>query len=679
MKYSEEKFRQFFENSNDAIFIADSQTRRLVDCNKKAEKLVGRSKAEILSMRADNLHPTDRVKETMEGFKKQIEGKAEFVETEVLTKTGKRIYVEVNASTVQISGKKYLLGIFRNITDRKQAEEEIKKSEEKYRSLIINIPDVTWTTDFKGNTVFISPNIKRIYGYTQQEIYEKGDKVWFKRIHLDDVEKVKDVYKKLFESDKQFDVEYRIKKKDGKWIWLNDKSITTYKKDGILYADGIFSDITERKKAEEELKERENRYRTLVENIPQKVFLKDKNSVYVSCNDNYAKDLKIKPEEIVGKTDFEFYPKKLAKKYRADDNRVMESGKTEDIEERYVQDEQESWVHTIKTPVKDEKGNVVGLLGIFWNITEQKKSQEELKASEARYRSFIEATKQLGWTTDAKGLIIEDIPTWRAYTGQSFEKIKNWGWIKAIHPDDAKRTAEVWKKAVKTKSIYETEYRIRGKDGKYKWFLARGIPVLKEDGSIREWVGTCIDISERIKIEEEIKSAQKKWNSLMQNTNDIIMIVDDKDIIQYINNTIPPYTSEETIGKTLYEYVPREQHDIMRNSLRKVFKTGKLDSYEISSNIPKIGVMWFSTKVVPIKHDGRGVSAILISTDITKRKKTEEELKKSKDNLQSKIEELERFNRLAVGRELKMIELKKKIKELESEKDKSVKKYMVKQ
>ncbi|MFO0792611.1 MAG: PAS domain S-box protein [Candidatus Brocadiaceae bacterium] len=115
----------------------------------------------------------------------------------------------------------------------------------------------------------------------------------------------------------------------------------------------------------------EDKQRTLLENLPQKVFYKDKNSVYVSCNENYAKDLKIKPDDIIGKTDFDFFPKVLAEKYRADDKRIMESGNTEDMEEKYIMDGRECIIHTIKTPMKDEKGGIIGILGVFWDVTEK--------------------------------------------------------------------------------------------------------------------------------------------------------------------------------------------------------------------------------------------------------------------------------------------------------------------
>lgn len=127
-----------------------------------------------------------------------------------------------------------------------------------------------------------------------------------------------------------------------------------------------------RKLAEEQLHESERKHRLLLENLPQKIFHKDKNSIYVLCNENYARHLKIKPEEIVGKSDDHFFPKKLAEKYRADDRRILESGKQETFEERYIKDGQELIVQTVKTPFKDEKGNIIGIAGVSRDVAGRK-------------------------------------------------------------------------------------------------------------------------------------------------------------------------------------------------------------------------------------------------------------------------------------------------------------------
>ncbi len=136
-------------------------------------------------------------------------------------------------------------------------------------------------------------------------------------------------------------------------------------------------------------------------------------------------------------------------------------------------------------------------------LRERTESEQALRAREARYRSYLEVTGQIGWTTDADGQVVEDLPSWRDYTGQTCEEILEWGWTKAVHPDDLDRTTEVWKRAVAEKSQYETEYRLRRSDGVYRNFLARGVPELDEQGNVEEWVGTCIDITDRHRFAKE--------------------------------------------------------------------------------------------------------------------------------------------------------------------------------
>lgn len=151
--------------------------------------------------------------------------------------------------------------------------------------------------------------------------------------------------------------------------------------DSMLKALAAAADIIamgiDRKRAAEALSMSENKYRVLLENLPQRIFYKDINLVYVSCSENYAKDLHIRPEEIVGKTDYDFYPKDFAEKYRADDKMVIESGQTIDAEEKYVKDEKELFIHTIKTPLRDEHGAIIGILGVFLDVSEKVALQME--------------------------------------------------------------------------------------------------------------------------------------------------------------------------------------------------------------------------------------------------------------------------------------------------------------
>jgi PAS domain S-box-containing protein len=147
-----------------------------------------------------------------------------------------------------------------DITERKKAEESLKESEERYRLLIENIPTVVWKSNKNGETSFISSNVEKVYGYTSEEIYAAGNKSRFGRIHPNDIKKVKEHYKKLFSENKEFNVEYRIQRKDGEWIWLSDKASAVYEKEGDQHAYGIFLDITERKRREKEIQKQFMKY-----------------------------------------------------------------------------------------------------------------------------------------------------------------------------------------------------------------------------------------------------------------------------------------------------------------------------------------------------------------------------------------------------------------------------------
>lgn len=169
-------------------------------------------------------------------------------------------------------------------------------------------------------------------------------------------------------------------------------------------------------------------------------------------------------------------------------------------------------------PFTDTDGSPL-IMEIGLDVTAHKQAQEAVRLGEERYRSLATATTQVIWTTDPQGHVVDDMPSWRTFTGQAVEEILGWGWIQSLHPEDRERTAGVWNYSVEHKTLYETEYRIRRHDGEYRYMSVCGAPVLESDGSIREWIGTCTDITDRRQAEERIRFTNMLLELFTQETS----------------------------------------------------------------------------------------------------------------------------------------------------------------
>jgi PAS domain S-box-containing protein len=276
---------------------------------------------------------------------------------------------------------------------------------------------------------------------------------------------------------------------------------------------------------------------------------------------------------------------------------------------------------------------------------ERKKADMKIWEIEERLRAVFGSSPDAITVSDLHGNILDcNEAAWKMLGFSSKEEVIGKNHLELIAEKDRESALKSLKIAFEQGTTKNVEYTFLKKNGEeYQGELSASI--LRDSvGSPVCFVGVIRDTSERKQREDALRDAKEKWASLTENTDDIVMIVDGNGVIQYINRTIPPYTPEETVGKTVYEYVPREQHDVFEKSLGGVFKTGKPDSYQVSSTIPKIGTIWFSTKVVPIKHDGKVSSAILISSNITDRKKAEEELRNSEEHLKETNKKLEVTN-----------------------------------
>jgi PAS domain S-box-containing protein len=284
---------------------------------------------------------------------------------------------------------------------------------------------------------------------------------------------------------------------------------------GIVSAAIFVRDNTARKHAEHALQASEARLRLVLDSLPQKIFLKDRDTNFVFCNVNLAKDFGIEPGDVVGKDLYGFFPQELAERYRAVDEEVMKSGQSVDLEERYVVDGIATVVQTIKVPTRDEHGEVIGLLGIFWDITERKQNEARLRESELLFHTLTDAMPQLVWMCTPDGLNIYFNQQWVDYTGLALEESYGQGWNTPFHPDDKQTAWDAWNNATRTGGTYRIESRLRAADGRYRWFLMKGEALADASGQIIKWLGTCTDI-------DELKTAQDELQQHRQHLEDSV-------------------------------------------------------------------------------------------------------------------------------------------------------------
>jgi len=196
------------------------------------------------------------------------------------------------------------------------------------------------------------------------------------------------------------------------------------------------------------------------------------------------------------------------------------------------------------SPIRDAAGCVVGSSAIARDIGERAALENALRISEERYRSLTLASAQIVWTKNAQGEMVEDLSRLCAFTGQSAAAIAGRGWVNAVHPEDRERISKVWANALKNGTVYETEYRLRRHDGEYRHMAVRGVPVLEQGGRVREWIGSCADITERTRAEQEARQSQREL-ALKTKFATIFLTLSEREIFAAVLDAVLEHTQSQ--------------------------------------------------------------------------------------------------------------------------------------
>jgi len=641
LRDSEERFRTAFEHAPFGMCLSTPEGR-LLRVNATLCQMLGYSEAELIARGwMEITHPDDRAL-SREAVERLVRDQPPYVEFEkrYIRGDGHAMWARVKISAVKEGGGAswYFITHIEDITERRRAGEALRRSEEKYRRLVANLPDVTWTSNLHAQTIYVSPNVESVVGYTAEEICERGEELRFGRIHPSDMARVTEALQALFAENRPFDVEYRVRRKDAQWIWVHDRAMRTFEQEGVLYADGVFSDVTARRRAEEALAESEKRYRLLFERNLAGVFRVAADGRIVDCNEALLRMLGYDsaPEFLTLTTSDVFYD---AEEGRAAFERLFRERSLTNFDVRLKRrDGTLLWALENVSLVEDENGRPAFMEGTLFDITSRKRGDQALRESEEKYRTLVTNIPDVVWTADAEGSRVFVSTNCEAVYGYTPEEMcRRDGWWGRIHTEDRPRVLEAYAAFQGQGQPYNIEYRIWKKDGRTVWAHDRAINTYENHG-VRYTTGCASDISQQKVYSELVERLQRRTELILNSAGEGILGLDSDGKFTFVNPA-----AARMLGSTPAELIGQEMHVLLRHaradgkecppsqcsilgSLRDGTEHRGRDDLFWSRSGDSFPVEYIST---PKIENGRLVGAVVVFRDITEAKRAQESIETS--------------------------------------------------
>ena len=398
-----------------------------------------------------------------------------------------------------------LTGISIDVTDRIRAEHALKESELFYRQTLESIPGMFLTNAPDGQCDYVSD---QWVAFTGMSVADSRGDGWRASIHPDDEARVTAAWRQAVAGRGTFDLEYRIRRRDGRYEWCKVRSRPIRGEDGriVRWLGSLFS-IQDLKESEAALRKSEEHFRELAEAMPQVVWIAevDGRVRYYNSQVQHYQGFEQHGE---GNTAEWTWREALYLEDRAETIRAWEgalaSGGTFQCEHRlHMRDG--SWRWHLSRAHRAGQGAAARWYGTATDIHDLKVTQETLARSEERLRNLTMTIPQYFWECDPDGSCLFMSPQWTEGTGQPIAEALGEGWLRMVHPEDTARTSEIWGRAIARGDAYQIEYRLRSRADGYRWAISRARPLRDSRGEIQCWFGSTTDIEEAKRIEAELR------------------------------------------------------------------------------------------------------------------------------------------------------------------------------
>lgn len=614
--------RHLFRLSRDVILSLD-RAGNILCINQRGVQLSGYSEMELrgANILERLLFPEDRT-EIHQILDDLAHGSMREYEIRWKTKSGKIIHFD-GVSVPRLSENGEFLSTLctlRDVTERKCAEEKLRKSEEKYRDLIEISPDAIFVVDGSGVCVLGNRASAQLAGIPESELVGTPVTDTYlpeeRHVFRERLEQLKTVGTLRYER--------TFVRKNGDTVPV-EVSVTAIRGG---YFQAILRDISERKGAEQALKESEERYRVLVEFSPNSI-----------CVHRGGKLLYVNPagvrlfgatslEELVGRSVLDFiHPDSLP--VVRERLRHLRAGETAPlIEEKFVTLHGEVVdVEVTAIPIIWEHGPATQVM--IRDITERKQAEEAVRRSQKKLRDVIETIPAMAFVTRPDGSNEFVSQRWVQYSGLSPEDTAGSGWQATIHPDDIQQHLAKWHSALASGETFENELRHRSATGEYRWFLIRAVPLRGEQGNILKWYGTLTDIEDRKRAEGELSRQQQRFMDIVNSVEGIVWEADaetflfsfvSKQAERILGYPVSQWLEQPTFWKDHLH--PKDRDWALQFCMGAVAKKQSHD-FEYRMIAADGRVVWFRDLVSVVVEEGHPTRLRGVMVDMTERKRAE--------------------------------------------------------
>jgi PAS domain S-box-containing protein len=635
VKESEDKYKELADSITDVFFAMDENLRYTywnraseVLTGIRAEDALGRSLREVFPDRPWRIRAEEMYHRVLKT--KQLQT---FVNDYDIN--GRHYILEINAYPSRTG-----ISVFvKDVTAHQRTEEARRQAEEEKSALLEEAPVSIVHTDMRGKITYVNQRFESDSGYSRTEVIGKSgfQLDWFP---ADTLEFLRERMVAILGGSPAKHWETQFKCKDGRWIWIELEGKILRRSGAPIGFQIIATNITERKEAEEALRQSEERYRTILEEMGNGYFETNLAGNFTFVNDAQARLLGYSNEEVIGTNFRAFTPAERVKTVLEAYNRMYKTGEPlrNFVDEVINKDGSHGFAETSAFPIRNDRGEVVGFRGVRRDITARRQMEEALRHSEERYRTILEEMEDAYFEVDLGGHLTFVNNSVCRDLGYSREELMGKSYKAFTVEDDIESLFRVFNEVYRTRVPNKgSPWRTVRKDGTHG-FAETSISVLRNDkGEIIGFRGVGRDITERKQTEERLRQSKEHYRALFDNSVTGTLVVDAETMKVVIGNQAAAKmfglnSAEEGVGVNLLDFVPREGRqkalELVKNEL---FARNSRRTFDLQAMTKDGRRIWISATGAKITQGDR-LAGLLSFADITERKLAEEKLRQSEEN-----------------------------------------------